>query len=133
MRSIQHDIKETIAKADEYIAFFATNTEKCLEKRIRINQAQYVIASKKGMNEMCELLALREHILIIALHHKEDNKIPDVLSEFEITLAEIDREERRRAATEALLKPKPIVPSRMDEHEHDDTDKNPDAEQLRLF
>lgn len=90
MNATEQKIKLAQEKSIEWIELLAANSEKRLEKRLRVNHAQYAIAVKENMDDMCELLNIMERIIIEARIYKAEHKIPDAVNEIEIAIADIE-------------------------------------------
>ena len=132
-------IKHALEHQEELIQMFAKEPRKKLEKRITIINLQFVEAEKEKVEDVGEFLRVMERIIIEAMFYKEDNNIPDELSEIEQELAENEaamkkeKQEEKRLAKLAKSKIKESEPiEEMNQEIKPDT-KVGNSVQLGLF
>ena len=130
MTVTENKIKLARKKSIEWIKYMATNSEKRLQKRIRVNHAQYAIAVKENMEDMCELLDIMEQIIIAAIFYKEDNNIPDAPDEIELAIADMETVVIKTNQHEEILNEQraPVKKSNQKQQQQKDSDS-----QISLF
>lgn len=90
MNPTQQKINLAQEKSIEWIKFLATKSDKDLKKRLETNDLQFFIAEKKKDELAGELLNIMERIIIQARIYKAEHKIPTVISEIELAIADIE-------------------------------------------
>lgn len=103
MNPIKIQIKEALENAEEWIKFYATEPEKKLQKRLRINHLQYAIAEKDKDEKALELLNIMERIIIEARIYKAEHNIPDELSEMEQALEQMELAQEKQEHRKEVL------------------------------
>lgn len=109
MRAIDYHLKQAEEKAEEWVAFLATYSDKRLVKRLVIIRKQLLIAQQNKDEKGFELMLKWEHITICARMHKEEYNIPDSLTEQKENIEEIETvivlsEKRQNVLTEVINK-----------------------------
>lgn len=100
-------IRNAIKNWDEYVAILATMSDKKLSKKLDIINMQSVIAHKKKITSSVELLEIWWRQVVEARIYKAENNIPDVPSEIELALAEMEQfEEKVEKRKEVITSPK---------------------------
>ncbi|MGP8214990.1 MAG: hypothetical protein ACLQQ4_05455 [Bacteroidia bacterium] len=112
MHPIEIQIKQALENSEEWIKFYATESEKKLIKRLRINRLQYAIAEKDNDERTGELLNIMERIIIEARIYKDENNIPDTPSEIELALAESEMMLEKEGERNETLRPMKQVQAR---------------------
>lgn len=90
MNALDIQIKEAKEKAEEWIVFLATYSDKRLEKKLRINRTQQVHASEQENEKAFELLRIMEEIIILARIYKEENEVTDTLDELKENVKDVE-------------------------------------------
>ena len=130
MNPTEHKIQLAKENFDEWVKLYASESNMKLKKRLRVNHLQYAQAEKSGDAKAGELLNIMERIIIEAHIYKEENNIPDELSEIEREIADIETivskgEERQEISNEFN---NPVKQSRPKVQQQEDNDS-----QLSLF
>ena len=122
MTATEHKIQLATENFDEWVKLYASESIEKLKKRLRTNHQQYLLAEKLGDTKAGELLNIMERIIIEAQIYKAENNIPDIQSEIELAIADVEtfvaKTEQRQDVLNEMTKPvqqsRPKIQQRQD-------------------
>ena len=130
MNPTEHKIQLAQENHDKWVKLYASESHEKLKKRLRVNHLQFAQAEKLGDEKAGELLNIMERIIIEARIYKEENNIPDKLSEIEREIADIETIVSKGEKRQEILNEfsNPVKQSRPKVQQQQDNDS-----QLSLF
>lgn len=106
MEPTEIKIQEALQNANEWIAYLATRPDAELVRRLDTNRFQYEIAHKNNDVKLCEFMEIMFHIIVQARIYKDENQIPDEISEISLEVSQmqhvIAQEEIRQEVLESF-------------------------------
>jgi hypothetical protein len=133
--STEIQIRQALERAEEYIARLATFSDKKLEKHLDIIHKQSVIAEKEKMTSAIQLLEIWRSQVIQARILKAENNIPDVPSDMELAIADMESFEEKVEQRKEILKEasSTIIEGEAEQPQEKEKDSPDTPEQLSLF
>jgi phosphoribosylanthranilate isomerase len=103
-------LKEAMEQAEANVQLMAKWSQRDLAERLHLVHIQLHLAEQKKDLAALELLEVWRSQLITARIYKDENKVPDELSEIQQAIADIEiMEEQTEQRQEAFSQPEPIV------------------------
>ena len=133
--STEIQIRQALEREEEYIARMATFPDKKLAKHLDIIHKQSVIAEKEKLTSCIQLLEIWRGQVIQARIYKAENNIPDVPTDMELAIADMESFEEKVEQRQEILKEARTKVTETEEEKSQEEEKNsPDKpEQLSLF